>query len=99
MRHNRCPDGSKGSEHAALKIDKRSGRLTTISVRERQIIGKILSEGDDFKSMHRTDMIALQRLVDVKKFGISVVVYKDTRIKIGIKKKGSGIVVNRWRPI
>jgi hypothetical protein len=49
--------------------------------------------------MHRTDMIALQRLVDVKKFGMSVVVYKDTRIKVGIKKKGDDIVVNRWRPI
>ena len=60
---------------------------------------KILSEGDDFKSMHRTDMTALQRLVDAKKFGMSVVVYKDTRIKIGIEKKGNGIVVNRWRPI
>jgi hypothetical protein len=49
--------------------------------------------------MHRTDMIALQRLVVAKKFRMSVVVYKDTRIKIGIKKKGNGIVVNRWRPI
>ena len=33
------------------------------------------------------DMIALQRLVDAKKFGIFEVAYKDTKIKVEIKKK------------
>jgi hypothetical protein len=29
-------------------------------------MGKVLSKGDDFKRMHRTDMVALQRPVDAK---------------------------------
>jgi hypothetical protein len=62
-------------------------------------MGKVLYEGDDFKRMLRTDMIALQRLVDQKKFGIFEVAYKDTKIKVEIKKKGDDIVVKRWRPV
>jgi len=59
---------------------------------------KITYEGDDFKRMHRTDLLAIQRLVDAKKFGIHEVKYKDTTIKIEIKKKGlSDIVVKRFR--
>jgi hypothetical protein len=60
-------------------------------------MGKVLYEGDDFKRMHRTDMMALQRLVDSKKFGIVEIAYKDTKIKVEIKKKGDDIVVKRWR--
>jgi hypothetical protein len=62
-------------------------------------MGKVIYEGDDFKRMLRTDMIALQRLVDQKKFGIIEVAYKDTKIKVEIKKKGDDIVVKRWRPV
>jgi hypothetical protein len=62
-------------------------------------MGKVLFEGDDFKRMHRTDMLALQRLVDSKKFGIFEVAYKDTKIKVEIKKKGDDIIVTRWRPV
>jgi len=59
---------------------------------------KVTYEGDDFKRMHRTDLLALQRLVDAKKFGIHEVKYKDTTIKVEIKKKGlSDIVVKRFR--
>jgi hypothetical protein len=60
---------------------------------------KVVYEGDDFKRMHRADMIALQRLVDQKKFGIIEVAYKDTKIKVEIKKKGDDIIVKRWRPV
>jgi hypothetical protein len=49
--------------------------------------------------MLRADMIALQRLVDTKKFGIFEVKYKDTKIKVEIKKKGDDIIVKRWRPV
>jgi len=49
--------------------------------------------------MHRTDMLALQRLVDAKKIGIFEVAYKDTKIKVEIKKKGDDIIVKRWRPV
>jgi hypothetical protein len=56
-------------------------------------MGKVLYEGDDFKRMHRSDMVALQRLVDAKKFGIFEVAYKDTKIKVEIKKKGDDTVV------
>jgi hypothetical protein len=62
-------------------------------------VGKVVYEGDDFKRMHRADMIALQRLVDAKKFGIFEVAYKDSTIKIEIKKKGADIVVKRFRAI
>ena len=59
---------------------------------------KVTYEGDDFKRMHRTDLLALQRLVDAKKYGIHEIKYKDTTIKIEIKKKGlSDIVVKRFR--
>ena len=58
---------------------------------------KVIYEGDDFKRMHRTDLSALQRLVDAKKFGIHEITYKDTKIKVEIKKKGSDIVVKRFR--
>lgn len=47
-------------------------------------MGSVLCEDGDFKSMHRTDMIVLQRLVGAKKSGISEVAYKDTQIKIGV---------------
>nr|WP_319375194.1 hypothetical protein [uncultured Methanoregula sp.] len=61
---------------------------------------KVTYEGDDFKRMHRTDLLALQRLVDAKKYGIHEVKYKDTTIKVEIKKKGlSDIVVKRFRAI
>ena len=61
---------------------------------------KVIYEGDDFKRMLRTDLVAIQRLVDAKKFGIHEVKYKDTKIKIEIKKKGiSDIVVKRFRPV
>ncbi len=62
-------------------------------------MGKVVFEGDDFRRMHRADMTALQRLVDAKKFGIFEVQYKDTKIKVEIKKKGDDIVVKRWRPV
>ena len=62
-------------------------------------MGKVSYEGDDFKRMHRSDMLALQRLVEAKKFGIFEVTYKDTKIKVEIKKKGDDTVVKRWRPV
>jgi hypothetical protein len=62
-------------------------------------VGKVVYEGDDFKRMHRADMLALQRLVDAKKFGVFEVAYKDSKIKIEIKKKGDDIVVKRFRAI
>jgi hypothetical protein len=62
-------------------------------------MGKVLYEGDDFKRMLRADMIALQRLVEAKKYGVFEVAYKDSKIKVEIKKKGDDIVVKRWRPV
>jgi hypothetical protein len=62
-------------------------------------MGKVLFEGDDFRRMLRTDMIALQRLVDQKKLGVFEVAYKDSKIKVEIRKKGDDIIVKRWRPI
>jgi hypothetical protein len=62
-------------------------------------MGKVLYEGDDFKRMHRSDMLALQRLVDAKKTGIIEVAYKDTKIKVEIRKKGDDTIVRRWRPV
>jgi hypothetical protein len=60
---------------------------------------KVIFEGDDFKRMHRTDLLALNRIIDAKKFGIHEVKYKETTIKVEIKKKGDDIVVKRWRPM
>jgi hypothetical protein len=60
---------------------------------------KVTYEGDDFKRMLRSDILAVQRLVDARKFGIHEVRYKDSTIKIEIKKKGMDIVVKRFRPI
>jgi hypothetical protein len=58
---------------------------------------KVIYEGDDFKRMHRTDLLALQRLVDSGKLGIFEVAYKDTKFKVEIKKKGMDVVVKRFR--
>jgi hypothetical protein len=58
---------------------------------------KVIYEGDDFKRMHRTDLLALERLVASGKTGIHEVKYKDTKIKVEIKKKGMDIVVKRFR--
>jgi hypothetical protein len=60
---------------------------------------KVIYDGDDFKRMHRADLLALQRMVDARKFGIFEVKYKDTKIKVEIKRKGDDIVVKRWRPM
>jgi hypothetical protein len=60
---------------------------------------KITYEGDDFKRMHRSDMASLERLVEAKKFGIHEIKYKETTIKVEIKKKGSDIVIKRFRAI
>jgi hypothetical protein len=57
----------------------------------------VIYEGDDFKRMMRTDMLKLQRLVDLKKIGIFEVDYKDGKIKVEIKKRGDDIIVKRWR--
>lgn len=62
-------------------------------------MGKVVFEGDDFKRMHRTDMTALQRLVDSRKLGVFEVKYKDSTIKVEIRKKGDDIIVRRWRPV
>ncbi len=62
-------------------------------------MGKVIYDGDDFKRMLRTDMLALQRIVDARKFGIHEIPYKDTKIKVEIKKKGDDIVVKRFRTI
>ena len=58
---------------------------------------KVIYEGDDFKRMLRADKIALERLVAQGKVGIHEVSYKDTKIKVEIKKKGMDIVVKRFR--
>lgn len=60
---------------------------------------KVIYEGDDFKRMHRTDLLAVERLVASGKMGIHEVTYKDTKIKVEIKKKGMDIVVKRFRAI
>ena len=62
-------------------------------------MGKVIFEGDDFKRMHRNDLTALNRMIEAKKFGIHEVNYKETTIKVEIKKKGDDIVVKRWRPM
>ena len=62
-------------------------------------MARVIYEGDDFKRMLRTDKLALERLVDARKFGIHEVKYKDSTIKVEIKKKGMDIVVKRFRAI
>jgi hypothetical protein len=58
---------------------------------------KVIYEGDDFKRMNRSDKLAVERLVASGKTGIHEVTYKDTKIKIEIKKKGSDLIVKRFR--
>jgi hypothetical protein len=58
---------------------------------------KVIYEGDDFKRMHRSDLQAIQRLVDAKRYGIHEVTYKDTKIRVEIKMKGMDILVKRVR--
>ena len=60
-------------------------------------MAKVIYEGDDFKRMPRTDMAALQRLVETKKFGIFEVDYREQKIKVEIKKRGEDIIVKRYR--
>ena len=60
---------------------------------------KVIYEGDDFRRMLRTDMLALERLVATGKTGIHEIKYKDTKIKVEIRKKGMDIVVKRFRAI
>lgn len=62
-------------------------------------MGKVIYEGDDFKRMTRTDITALQRLVDAKKFGIFEVDYKGTMIKVEIKKKMDTTIAKRFRAL
>ena len=58
---------------------------------------KVIYEGDNFKRMLRTDMIALQHLVDTKKIGIFEVDYKEGKIRVEIKKNGNDIIVKQCR--
>jgi hypothetical protein len=58
---------------------------------------KVIYEGDDFKRLLRSDKIALERLVASGKLGIHEIKYKETTIKVEIKKKGMDIVVKRFR--
>lgn len=60
---------------------------------------KVVYEGDDFKRMTRADKIALDRLVASGKIGIFEVAYKETKIKVEIKKKGMDLVVKRFRAL
>ena len=60
-------------------------------------MGKVVYEGDDFRRMLRSDMAAVQKLVDARKFGIHEVSYRESRIKVEIRKKGDDIVVRRFR--
>jgi len=60
---------------------------------------KVIMEGDDFKRMLRTDLAALNRLIDAQKYGIHEVSYKGSTIKVEIKKKGTDVIVKRWRPM
>jgi hypothetical protein len=100
MGFNRNPDCTDSPEQASHKIDKCSGQLSSISLWEgERIMVKVVYEGDDFKRMHRTDMLALQRIVDAKKLGIHEIKYKESTIKVEIKKKGDAIVVKRWRAL
>lgn len=58
---------------------------------------KVIYEGDDFKRMMRSDLQKLERLVESKKFGVFEVDYKEGKIKVEIKKKGTDVVVKRFR--
>jgi hypothetical protein len=60
---------------------------------------KVIYEGDDFKRMLRTDKLALERLVASGKTGIFEVSYKEEKMKVEIKKKGSDLVVKRFRAV
>ena len=60
---------------------------------------KVIYEGDDFKRMLRTDKLALERLVAQGKTGIHEITYKDSKIKVEIKKKGSDLIVKRFRAV
>ena len=68
--------------------------INTTEVRQ---MANVIYEGDDFKRMTRKDMQKLQQLVVSKKIGIFEVDYKDTKIKVEIKKRGDDIIVKRWR--
>ena len=60
---------------------------------------KVIYEGDDFKRMLRSDKLALERLVSSGKLGIFEVAYKESKIRVEIKKKGMDIVVKRFRAV
>ncbi len=60
-------------------------------------MGKVIYDGEDFKRMLRTDMSALQKIVESKKTGIFEVPFRDKKIKVEIVKKGDDIVVRRLR--
>ena len=62
-------------------------------------MAKVIYEGDDFNRMLRSDKLALERLVSSGKMGIHEIKYKDTKIKVEIKKKGMDIVVKRFRAV
>jgi hypothetical protein len=62
-------------------------------------MGNVLFEDGDFKCIHRTGLPDLQRLVDAKKFAIFEIAYRDTRIKVEIKKKDNNTVVKRQQAI
>lgn len=62
-------------------------------------MGKIIYEGDDFRRMLRSDKMALDRMVSSGKLGIHEIKYKDSTIKVEIRKKGMDIVVKRFRAI
>jgi hypothetical protein len=74
-----------------------AGSFSHINTGDTRNMVKVVFEGDDFKRMHRTDMAALQRLIDSKKFGIFEIKYKEATIKVEIKKKMDSIVVKRFR--
>jgi hypothetical protein len=54
--------------------------------RRGKLWGTFSREGDDLKRIHRTDLLSQHRLVNAKIFGIFREAYKDTRIKVEIKK-------------
>jgi len=58
---------------------------------------KVIYEGDNFKRMLGTDMIALQHLVDTNKIGIFEVDFNEGKIRVEIKKKGNDIIVKQCR--
>jgi len=99
MGGNSNPDCTEGSEQASHNIDKRSGQLFPLSLNVWYHMAKVMYEGDDFRRMHRTDMLALEHLVASGKTGIHEISYKDTKIKVEIRKKGMDTVVKRFRAI